>query len=105
MVRFTITERMAKNESFKKLCKDILSIDLIGIYKARTVVCSDADFARFLITRNERGLSNDFKSLNPAYAPGEILEPYEVNKQMTTEKKAECNQMLEQIKSNLREQQ
>ena len=63
-VRFTIPEKLfdlnmfelateAFGQHFEVVCGDI------------TIICRPSQFARFLILRNNRGMNNKFKELNP----------------------------------------
>jgi hypothetical protein len=75
--------RMQTRE-FRDLVQEVFGFSLpsrnISPCEAVTVICRPSQFARFLVLRNSRGFSNDFKGLNAElFTPSDQPETVDVS--------------------------
>jgi len=67
-IDFIITKYQTQSEKMMRLLNDVFGIHYNQIDKNHDmkIRCGTEKFSLFLIERNRRGISNDFKSMKPA---------------------------------------
>ena len=86
-VRFVIPHCELDKRKLQEVAEETLSISQSDIlaaksrYEGLTIICRPSQFARFLIARNEAGLPNGFKCLEPVlFVPVPENNPIDVSK-------------------------